>query len=125
MDRRIERLEREFATFSTDVALIKAEQGHLREVVTAKFTEQSLATARIETSLALFQSATTDVTASPLGRSLRDDIITVTTQAAAAQAIAERVEKRLILGTGVLGVLVWMAGIFGPTVARIVFGLPM
>jgi hypothetical protein len=129
LDRRIERLERDFAKFTTDVALIQAEQTHLRELVRTKFDETSNTMTRIETAVGglqlLVQQSTSDVAASPLGRSLAGDIKEVAAQAATAQAIAERVEKRLILATGALGVFVWLAGIFGPTIAKGLFGLPM
>lgn len=128
LDRRIERLERDFAKFTTDVALIQAEQVHLRELVNSKFSEVVTTVTRIDATLIsvqqLVQSSTTDVAASPLGRSLATDIGDVAVLAKNAQAIAERVEKRLILGTGALGVLIWLAGIFGPTIAKGLFGLP-
>lgn len=129
LDRRVERLERDFATFTTNVALIQAEQVHLRELVNSKFSETGSAMTRIEAALdavrSLVQTSTTDVAASPLGRSLASDIVEVSTQARAAQAIAERVERRLILGTGAVGVLVWIAAVVGPVIARMLFGSGM
>jgi hypothetical protein len=127
LDRLIERLERDFAKFTTDVALIQAEQVHLRELVNSKFSEVTSAVTRIEVGLDairnLVQTSTTDVAASPLGRSLTEDIIQVTRQAAAAQAIAERVEKRLTYAAGGLAVLIFAAGILGPLIAKSLFGL--
>jgi hypothetical protein len=126
LDRRIERLEREFAKFETDVALMKAEQGHLRELVTAKFTETALSLARIEGTVAsaqtLIQTASTDPSASPLGRALTQDILAVAVTAGEAKTIAERVDRRVLLATGAIGVIAWIAGIVGPVLARTVFG---
>jgi len=127
LDRRVERLERDFAKFTTDVALIQAEQLHLRQLVDSRFSETTNAMTRIEAGLEavrnLVQTSTTDVAASPLGRALTNDIDMVTRQAAAAQAIAERVEKKLIYVAGGLAVLVSAAGIFGPSIAKVLFGL--
>ena len=129
MDRRIERLERDFAKYTTDVALLQSEQTHLKEVVTGWRTESAQSMSRIEGSLSvlqsLFQTSTTDPAASPLGRTLNGDIVEARAAAAAAQAIAEKVQARMLIGTGVLGVLVWLAGIFGPTIAKSLFGLAM
>lgn len=127
MDRRVERLEREFATFTTDVALIKAEQLHLRQLVDTRFGEVTATMTRVEAGLSavrdLVQLSTTDVAASPLGRALAGDIAEVKMQAAAAQMIAERVEKKLIYVAGGLAVLIAAIGIFGPLIANRLFGL--
>lgn len=127
LDRRVERLEREMAESRTSLALIRAEQDHIREIVTTKFGEQGQSQARIEATLATLaasvQSSTSDPAASPLGRALVEDMATATRKAEAAELIASRVEKRLVFGAGVIGVIVWMAGIFGPTIAKLVFGL--
>ena len=127
MDRRIERLERDFAKFTTDVALLQSEQVHLRDLVTAWRAEMVQSMSRIEGSLTvlqgLVQTSTSDPAASPLGRALATDITEAKTIAATAQAIAEKVQARMLVGTGVIGVLVWAAGIFGPTIAKALFGL--
>jgi len=95
--------------------------------VDSRFSETTNAMTRIEAGLEavrnLVQTSTTDVAASPLGRALTNDIDMVTRQAAAAQAIAERVEKKLIYVAGGLAVLVATAGIFGPSIAKVLFGL--
>ena len=127
LDRRIERLERDFAKFTTDVALIQAEQLHLRQLVDSKFNESAGAMGRIEATLntvvSLVQTSTTDAAASPMGRALNAELIEVRGIAEGAKTIADRVDKRLIMGTGALGVLIWAAGIFGPTIAKAFFGL--
>ena len=126
LDRRIERLERDFAKFTTDVALIQAEQIHLRQLVDSKFAEITNAMTRVETGLSAVQAAvqttTTDVAASPLGRALAGDILEVRTAAATAQTIAERVERRLTYAAGALAVLIFIAGIIGPVIAKSIFG---
>lgn len=126
LDRRVEHLERQFATFTTDVALIKAEQGHLRELVTGHFSETKTSLARIEATVlaaqSVIQAASTDASASPLGRAITQDIEVVTRLAQEAKAIAERVDRRMLLATGAIGVIAWIAGITGPIVARAVFG---
>jgi hypothetical protein len=127
LDRRVERLEREFGEFKTDVALIKAEQIHMRQLVDSRFGEVTTTMTRVESGLeavrSLVQLSTTDVAASPLGRSLAGDISEVKAQAAAAQLIAERVEKKLIYVAGALAVLVAAAAIVGPLIADRLFGL--
>ena len=133
LDRRIERLEREFATFLTDVALMKAEQTHLRELVTAKFGETATSMGRIEgtlvgmqasiaTATASITTASTDPAASPLGRALTQDIQVVAQTANDAKRIAEGVDRRFLLATGAIGVIAWVAGIVGPIIAGSVFG---
>lgn len=132
LDRRIERLEREFAKFETDVALMKAEQTHLRELVTAKFTETATAMGRIEGTLtglqttitnatATITTASTDPAASALGRALTADITAVDAKAERAIAIAEKVDRRWLMAVGGIGVIAWLAGIVGPAVAKVVF----
>ncbi|MDP2622282.1 MAG: hypothetical protein Q8Q29_00590 [Actinomycetota bacterium] len=133
LDRRIERLEREFAAFDKDVALMKAELGHQRELMTAEFGKNGTAIARIEGVLGGLQAsltaavqsittASTDPAASPLGRALTTDIGDVDKKADRALAIAERVDRKLLLFTGAIGVLAWLGGFAGPVVARLVFG---
>lgn len=128
LDRRVERLEREMAEFKTNLALIQAEQGHLRELVTTRFTEIANSQARVEQAIATLtasvQTTSTDPAASPLGRALATDISEAADEAKAAQEIAARVERRVIYATGVLGALIFLGTTFGPTVARLVFGLP-
>ena len=125
LDRRLERLEREFAEFDKDVALIKAEQVHVREFVAGEFTGLKLSLARIEGTVAaaqtLIQTASTDPAGSPLGRSLTGDINAAQLTANEAKAIAERVNQRMLLALGGLTVIAWIAGFAGPVVARVVF----
>lgn len=127
LDRRIERLERDFAKFTTDVALIQSEQAHLRQFVDSKFAEATSTMTRIEASLGtvitLVQASTSDAAASPLGRGLAQDINDARVVAEAAKAVADRVDKRQVLLTGGLGVVVWLAAIVGPFLAKLLFGL--
>lgn len=129
LDRRVERLERDFAKLEKDLALMSAEQTHLRELVTARFSETSSSQARIEGKLdgfsALLTTASTDPAASPLGRALTADIVAATVLATEAKTIAQGVDRKIVMLVGATGVLVWMAGIFGPTVAKVIFGLQM
>lgn len=105
---------------------MKAEQGHLRELVTKEFSANATTTARIEGTLsavsALIQTTSTDAAASPLGRALGADILAVDAKADRALATAERVDRRMLLLAGAIGVIAWIAGIAGPIVAKAVFG---
>lgn len=127
LDRRIERLEREFTRFETNVALIQAEQSHMRELITTRFAEGATTMTRIESTLATLTTSVTasatDAAASPVGRSFSAEIREVAADAREAKLIAERVERRLLFAAGGLAMLVWAAGIFGPTIAKLAFGL--
>lgn len=127
MDRRIERLERDFAKLEKDLALMSAEQTHLRELVTTRFAESATSQARIEGKLdgfnALLTAASTDPAASPLGRALTTDIVAATVIATEAKTIAQGVDRKLVQLAAAIGVIAWLAGLIGPIVARYVVGM--
>lgn len=129
LDRRIERLERDFAKLEKDLALMTAEQAHLRELTTSRFAAVEATLARIEgaqeAARALLSAASSDPGASPLGRALSSDIAAAQNMAEEAKRLAQAVDRRVLLATGAVAVIAWVAGIAGPIAARVIMGMPI
>jgi chaperonin cofactor prefoldin len=88
LDRRVERLESEFADLKSDMKIIKLEQQHSRELADAHFAEMRTANgvtlAKIELLIARFDTAMTagyaasgDPTSTPAGKMIVERISTI------------------------------------------------
>lgn len=141
LDRRVERLEVAQAETNRTVDRLVLGQDHLRELVLARFSTIDATSANANTKLdrlfGLFQEDAQKTAAAeierqksaanwrdtPAGREYTAEMNVLRTKRDIDSSRIESIEKRQYLIAGGLGVLIFIGNLFGPVLAKLVFGV--
>jgi hypothetical protein len=130
IDRRVEQLETAVSGLSTELAIVKSEASHTRELMQAGFNAlnagQSAQTTKLDQLLHQQQQqvlATADPEATPAGRLLLKEIAEARVIALVAQQQAGALQTKVAFAAGAIAVLMIFVNLLAP-LARGLLGLP-